>query len=282
MLNKQTLRDFISQWNKQRLERRRAANKRAYPYKLGVLGIMKNESLNIDEWISHYLAMGAAKIYLIDNGSTDDTVAKAHKWVNSGRVEIILRPAPYQQTRHYWDAIKTFKIRKTCEWLIIADLDEFWFCPDGSTLQEKLMNFDGLDVIYANWRMFGSSGLINHPKSIRESLIHSDPKLAAHCNTKYLCRTSALRGAWAVCIHKIAGANSNKTISDNENFHLNHYTIQSREFFEKCKMQRGDASTAKYDNFRDWSYFERYDAPCTAEKRLLSDLVKSGRLGSDA
>ena len=95
MLNKQTLSDFISQWNKQRLERRRAANKRAYPYKLGVLGIMKNESLNIDEWISHYLAMGAAKIYLIDSGSTDDTVAKAHKWVNSGRVEIILRPVPY-------------------------------------------------------------------------------------------------------------------------------------------------------------------------------------------
>jgi hypothetical protein len=95
LLQKQSLIDRLHTWNKARLKKRRAARQGAYAHKLAVFGIMKKGSLNIDEWIHHYLSMGAEKIFLIDNGSTDDTVAKAQKWMADGRVSLLIR-----STRH--------------------------------------------------------------------------------------------------------------------------------------------------------------------------------------
>jgi hypothetical protein len=276
----QKLRDSLHTWNKRRLVRLRAAVQKSYPHKLGVLGIMKNESLNIDEWISHYLAMGAAKIYLIDNGSTDDTLAKVQKWLEKGCVDLIVRHGPHQQRRHYWDAIRTFHIKKSCEWLIIADLDEFWFCPNGQPIASKLQEeqFSFLKVIYANWRIFGSSGLDAHPASIRANLVMAAPELDSHTVRKFMCRTKQLRTIFSFDLHHVKGVTSTATVSDNHNFHLNHYQIQSRSYFETSKMQRGDAVTKSRNTMRDWAYFDRVDAACTVEDRCLSDLVTSGKL----
>ena len=41
--------------------------------------------------------------------------------------------------------------------------------------------------------------------------------------------------------------------------HVNHYAIQSREYFEKTKMSRGGADIQAHDNVRTWSYFEKHD-----------------------
>ncbi len=266
-------------WNHKRLRTRSKKRDGTYKYSLAVLGIMKDESMNIDEWMSHYLAVGAEKIYLIDNGSTDQTVAKAQVWVEKGLLELIVRPQPYRQVAHYSAAVRRFNIIKTCKWLLIADLDEFWFCPDGASLAQKLEIFDDIDVIYANWRMFGSSGMQEHPKSIREKLVHCDPSLNIHGFTKYIVRTSALRKRRSIGVHKVRGADSRKVVSDNHNFHLNHYPIQSRDFFQSSKMQRGDVFWPQSNNVRDWEYYARFDAPCTQENRVLADLVISGRLG---
>jgi len=62
-------------------------------------------------------------------------------------------------------------------------------------------------------------------------------------------------------------------ISDNVELQLNHYVIQSREYFEKVKMVRGDASRAENDGIRDWGYFEARDVACTATDTTLKDLV---------
>lgn len=236
--------------------------------------------MNLDEWVTHYLEVGAGHIYLIDNGSTDNTVAKAQAWVSKGLVSLIERPLRYKQVAHYEEAINKFGIRTKCEWLLIADLDEFWFCPDGQALTEQLMSFKDVDVIYANWRMFGSSGLIDHPVSIRAELIHSSPTLGDHINTKYMCRTNVIGTKYAIGIHKLHGACSSRTVSDNFNFNLNHYPIQSLQYFKTVKMARGDANSSEMDGFREIAYFRNYDAPCTEENRTLSDLVKNRCLGA--
>jgi hypothetical protein len=41
--------------------------------------------------------------------------------------------------------------------------------------------------------------------------------------------------------------------------HLNHYAIQSWEWFSKVKMTRGDASSPAVDHLRDKKYFDAYD-----------------------
>ncbi|KAF0114211.1 MAG: hypothetical protein FD150_1646 [Rhodobacteraceae bacterium] len=53
---------------------------------------MKNETHLIEEWLDHYLANGAERIFLIDNGSTDDTLAKIAPWLGDGRVELVIYP----------------------------------------------------------------------------------------------------------------------------------------------------------------------------------------------
>ena len=40
---------------------------------------------------------------------------------------------------------------------------------------------------------------------------------------------------------------------------LNHYQIQSKEYFEKIKMVRGDVSNKSWDSMRTWKYFEEND-----------------------
>lgn len=280
MANLSGLVDYFRRKNRERLIKRRERKNAQLRGSLAVLAIMKNEAMNIDEWISHYLQVGADRIVLIDNGSTDDTYKKAEAWVSRGVVDLISRPERHRQTDHYWEAIKTFILGKY-EWLLIADLDEFWFCPDGNKVSSRLAEkqFEQTDVIYANWQLFGSSGLIDHPSSIRTALVHRREDLSPHINTKYICRTAILQSRSNIGVHKIIGGDSSRTISDNETFHLFHYPIQSLEFFRKVKMTRGDALSAESDLFRDMDYFRNYDAPCTILDRTLADLAESDRLG---
>lgn len=274
------IRSEIKGWNRKRRQRRSKTRnpKIEFAYKFGVLGIMKNEAMNIDEWVSHYLSVGAGKIFLIDNGSTDDTVAKAKIWVAKGVLELVEYTKSHNQPQHYWAAFMEMEIGQKCEWLLVADLDEFWFCPSGETIASCLDDFSGLDVIYANWRMFGSNGLEKHPMSIRHAFTNCAPGLSAHTERKYICRTSVVKGSGTLGIHVVSHACSSRTVSENERFHLNHYPIQSLEFFQIVKMTRGDASSSGSDRVRDMDYFNRYDAPCVGQDNLLANLVASGHI----
>lgn len=259
-------------WNRLRRAKLRAAIAENQS-KLAVLAIMKNESSNIDEWIEHYLWMGASTIYLIDNGSTDDTVEKARAWERTGQVNVIIYPEKHQQRKHYWKAINHFDIRKKYEWLLIADLDEFWFCPNGDSLATALLEFDPFYVIYSNWVMFGSSGYIEQPEGIRESFLYRKPGIQNHLFTKYICQTCAIKNASTIDIHKVCRVDSARTISDITRFQVNHYPIQSLNFFRSVKMTRGDVSGEESEHIRDMSYFHQYDEGCTEVDRRLADLL---------
>lgn len=72
-----------------------------------VLGIMKNEARNIVEYVSHYRWQGAEKIYLIDNGSTDETLELIKPFLEDGTVELVQLHQRWKQAQHYWTAIKS-------------------------------------------------------------------------------------------------------------------------------------------------------------------------------
>lgn len=239
---------------------------------------MKNEGMIRDEWIDHYLWMGADRVYLIDNGSSDDTVAKAQAWVAKGRVALVEYPGRHQQRRHYYTAIKHFGIDLHCQWLLIADLDEFLSCPAGDTLAKALEKFDPFyDVIYANWVMFGSCGFTAQPPSVRESFTLRRAGHDSHNHTKFICQTKILKTPRTIDIHKIRGADSARTISDNFRFQLNHYPIQSEQFFRSVKMTRGDADNVVNEHVRDMNYFRRYDQGCDQPDHKLANLVAAAR-----
>ena len=54
--------------------------------------------------------------------------------------------------------------------------------------------------------------------------------------------------------------------------HLNHYAIQSLNFFKAVKMTRGSANTKLFDKVRDLKYFKQYDNPATTIDTELKEL----------
>lgn len=126
-----------------------------------------------------------------------------------------------------------------------------------------------IDLIYANWRVFGSSGYETHPPSLRRHLIH---RKQMHMNTKFICRADAITDTRQLNLHKVQGGSS-RVVSDNERFHLNHYPIQSLEYFTRIKMTRGDASSPQLDGVRTLEYFHRYDESATYVDRTLADML---------
>ncbi len=262
-------------WNRNRLEERsRTRVREEEADTLCVLGIFKNEELALDEWIQHYIWLGADKIILIDNGSTDGSADRIKAWRNDDRVSCIRLDQPHRQTEHYWTAIKHFEVRQKWKWLLIADLDEFWFVKNGQPLKNKLAEYETLDVVYCNWSVFGCPNEGDHPKSLRKELCFKQADLGGHRHRKYLVRAKKLTKSSMIEIHTIKGLDSARTVSDNATMQINHYYTQSQIFWKKVKMTRGDAFDPMMDRFRVMEVFKDVNSRCTVEDTVLADLIR--------
>jgi hypothetical protein len=251
-------------------------NRPPRPEALAVLGIMKNESHTIDEWVSHYLAMGVGKVFLIDNGSTDDTVAKARVWVDRGLVELVEYPEQHRQTAHYWAAFRHFRIADRFDWLAIADLDEFWFAKSGAPIPAVLAGYPEADVLICNWTQFGSSSHIAQPATLRSHFLMRDPEPGEY--TKCIFRTHVPQEDGQIRVHDVRRVRPSRFIPANDVLQLNHYAIQSRDFWWKVKLKRGDVYYANPEMDVMERRFADIDARATLEDRLLADLVQGGCL----
>lgn len=278
MLYKQYLK-YCKLKKKKKMERRAENAARGiscYPEKLSILAIMKNEAMNLDEWIRHYLWQGISHIYLIDNGSDDESLDIARQWSKKGPVTVVSYPEQWKQRPHYWRAIKELRIRERSEWLIISDLDEFWFAKEHATLPDAICNFHDLELIYCNWTIFGTGGHIDHPQSIRRDLLSTpktNPLEHRYDCRKFMVRTECLHDILNLSIHYVVGVDSSAVATENRLLQLNHYMIQSREYFSKVKMTRGDANSEAGGSIRDWDYFDSIESLCTGEDHTLSRKV---------
>lgn len=235
-------------------------------YFLSLLATFKNEESSLKLWLEHYLWMGVDHFYLIDNGSTDNSRKVLAPYEKQGLVSIFYLPEKYKQRDHYvhvyGEAIKNHSV-----WVIIADVDEFWYVKD-STLKKHLKSFSQYHVIFSKWRLFGSDGLIQQPDDIRVAITHRHPEF--HQLTKCIFQTKYIE-SHQIQIHSIE-SESNQ-FDGSEIFALNHYPIQSWEYFQKVKIRRGDSNSASLDNVRDEKYFKHYDEDTTFEDIDLQQMI---------
>jgi len=227
---------------------------------LSVLSIFKNETMNLKLWLEHYLWQGVNHFYLIDNGSDDNPLSILQEYINNGIVSYFYLPERHKQTEHYRYVFDNQDLKNKTTWLAVCDLDEFFFGVD-QKLITKIKSLDNyFDYIICNWKMFGSDGLETHPADIRTSITHCAKKLWEE--TKYIFKTNVVKNSSQIGTHKlknISYINNNRIRIANQLIRLNHYPIQSLEFFQKVKMTRGDADNASSDNVRNMNYFKRYD-----------------------
>jgi len=248
-------------------------------YYLSLLAIFKNETMNLKVWLEHYLWQGVDHFYLIDNGSTDNPLNILQEYINKGIVTYYYKSEKYLQVEHYRWVFDKENLKTSTHWLAVCDLDEFFYGVD-KKLVTKLKTLEYYNVIYANWLMFGSDNLITHPSDIRTSIIHRKQNL--HELTKYIFKPASIKNSAYVWIHYLINPangtminNHSKVRIANKLIKLNHYPIQSLEFFQKVKMTRGAADTIQSNNVRDMNYFKSYDEGTTYKDDVLKNLIEN-------
>ena len=230
-------------------------------YNLSVMSIFKNETMNLKIWIEHYLWQGVEHFYLIDNDSTDDPLNILQEYIDNGIVTYYFKPEKHQQPQHYRYVFDNEGLKDKTKWLCICDLDEFFFGT-----QQKLVytinEFDNYDVIYTNSFFYGSDNLIEHPSDIRSDIIHRQEDMEN--GIKYIFKPKCINDSSEIWIHWLVHPGSlqkkilpTETI-DNKKIRLNHYLIQSLEYYTKVKMTRGDVYVSQNEKIRDLKYFEHY------------------------
>lgn len=262
-----------------------------FKWDLVVLAIFKNEALAITEWIDHYLNEGVEHFLLINNGSTDCSCEILQPYIESGIVTLYNDDTKWAQAELYNKYFRVSKMDKKCRWLIVCDLDEFIYSRKNfRTIKEYLSSLNSaIGLIKIPWKMFGSSGVEKQPCSIIKSFCkrcryfekqNPGMKNNSEIFAKYIVNTKCIR---ELDIHsaeinpKYAIVDSSGKLHEKDDgcfiaisecdleksvLHLNHYALQSKEWFLQVKCTRGAADNANFENVRDLSYFNQFDSHC--------------------
>lgn len=246
-----------------------------------VMGIFKNEKMAIREWVEHYKWQGADYILLLDNNSTDGG-ADLVKDIEG--VTVLPAPLKNAQEKSYNEVGLPWLREKGADLLIIVDLDEFVFSHDGKSLKDAAIEIFSGDnspsLCTMVWTMFGARGgegkesdiFEKQPESIRKSFIWR--KDAPDWNTKAIMKLKDVKDGG---LHLHSSNVNGNTKGCPHNIQLNHYAIQSKEFFENVKMKRGDATSAGMNSARNWDYFKKYDFHDRKETILKDMMEKAGK-----
>jgi hypothetical protein len=243
-------------------------------YYLSVLATFKNETMNLKLWLDHYLWQGVEHFYLIDNGSTDEPLNILQEYIDKGIVTYYYLPERHKQVIHYRYVFDHEQLKEKTYWLTVCDLDEFFYGVDQKLVYKIKSLEKTFDYILCNWKMFGSSGQIMQPKDIRTNIIHCAENLWDE--TKYIFKTNIIRNSSSIHIHSLINIpyiHKQRIRYANKLIRLNHYPIQSLEFFEKVKMTRGDVDCKEFDNLRDLSYFDKYDYNENIDETLKNIII---------
>lgn len=219
----------------------------------------KNESHILKEWIEHYTFHGADHIYLINDGSTDPFLDILQPYVNSGYVTLYdneLESNVLGRQSHAYNHYFQKHLNET-QWFAILDLDEFLYSPYEVNLKTVLANYEKEDQLQVNWVHFGSSGHITQPENVVANFLkrgeYNSPTNGPdgrYNSYKSIVNTQKGRPI-SLSIHSHLGSQS-RNVSFNENppkLLINHYAIQSLEFWKNVKMTRGD-NDRYYDSQR--------------------------------
>ena len=222
-------------------------------YYFTIGAIFKNESHILKEWIDHYLYHGIDHIYLINDDSTDEFIEILTPYINENKVTLYNCDNKKQwvgmqnsKYNHYFQ-----KHLKETKWFGILDLDEFLYSPLDINVKNILKKYENKKQLHVNWVHFGSSGHLKQPKLVVPNFL-----LRGEYNSKengpngrYNSFKSIVMtdGNIKLGIHRhhynkrLPGTNISFDVK-NTPLLINHYAIQSKEFWCDVKMTRGDVN----------------------------------------
>jgi hypothetical protein len=134
---------------------------------------------DIIEAVLEHLVDNGVEVYLIDNGSTDDTLERARSWLGRGLIgfeRFPAAPSSSAEDRVSWDAILRRKLAAAREiaadWYVHYDADEFRESPwPGCTLRSAIQWVDHLGFNAIDFRV------LNFPPVDNAFAVGVNPKL---------------------------------------------------------------------------------------------------------
>ena len=253
------------------------------PGRLAVAAIFKNEGPYIHEWIAHHRALGVARFFIADNGSTDETTATLAALAAAGIVDHLPFPTPAgrpPQQAAYERIVRRYG--GEAEWIAFLDGDEFLVpAPPHRALAAVIAALDpppDVGAIAVNWAVYGSSG---HREGGRAPVVERFTRRAARSQPvngyyKSIVRPGAVRGNVPNphhfplkdgfrTVHADGSAVTNLPgrpagLSGRivwEPLRINHYIVKSWDEFYHRKLARGRA--AKAHARRDATFFDAVD-----------------------
>lgn len=243
---------------------------------LCIAAIFKNEAHILKEWLDNHIAEGFDHFYLIDNGSTDSYLEVLQPYVEKGLVSLFTDTRKHVQGEVYDKYVLPF--RKQIEWLLVCDLDEFAYgqnVPLRSFISH-VNKFGALNGVQLPWVEFGSSGRETQPESVVGGFRMRrkyDPTVK-NVDVKTIVRMRDVISL-GIHIHDIRNwiiingcqlSVKNCEFSPvNEDYvrravvRINHYRVQSRDWFFNVKARRGDACRNDRDSWRNEEHFRMFD-----------------------
>jgi len=237
----------------------------------------------MEQWIHHYRKQGVDHFYLIDNGSTDNSVEIVKKF---DCITLFHDAKRSFQVGAYNKYILPIAIIET-DYLAIFDLDEFAYCPGKETLRTALQSeiFKGFDQIWCPWLRFGSNGHREQPPDIiqgftkrREvkgsilgkSIVKSSSVHKLHIHS-HIMNSDTVSGLSNGCRKEILEGKQEVAEVALSEFQIliNHYELQSFQWFHTVKITRGDVQK-DITKFTSES-FVLTDHPCTLTDTRLAE-----------
>ena len=258
-------------------------------YSLSVCAVFKNEEHILEEWLLHYIYRGVEHFYLVNDKSNDEyqkIIDKYSHCITLYHNDIETKDVGRQILIYE----KYFKsILNESKWFAILDLDEFLYSPTHINLLDIIEKYNKYSQIRVNWLHFGSNNHYYQPNSVVEGFL----KRAEIDDTKpYFSYKSIFKGSShrSFNIHSQIVNGEDIYLKYNEqnvpDLIINHYSIQSQDFFMRIKSRRGDINNwFEHVNLkRNLKFFIGYDINTLFDDRLyqqnkhISSIVKNNKM----
>lgn len=225
--------------------------------------IVKNDELDILEWIEYHNRLGCSKFYIFDHNSTIPMRSVIESHIESGLVRYennAFSEVANPQLHVYNRCLKEFGSRH--KFIAFLDSDEFIVVVNKSqSIPDVLKKYENYGGLALNWKLFGSSGHVSRPPGgILENyhMCGDNFHIKTIANPKFTVRSGGnphefryKPGYFAVDTNytRVTGPFNPKIFATPDPvvysvMYINHYNLKSREDYAR-KVAKGKADNSR-------------------------------------
>lgn len=141
--------------------------------------------------------------------------------------------------KYFYNIVKNKKYK----WFFVLDLDEFLYSPFTTNLKEILKNYENYSQINIGMHNFGSSNFIIQPDNVVQNFVYR----SKYDESKpYISHKSGFKSNefinFGIHSHSVNGKSKFVNQNGSSDLVINHYAIQSLEYFKNKKLIIGDVN----------------------------------------